>query len=95
MLIERLAWMRNTSSPQYFNLKSWLRLKSLAQVACLVFLKKIEDITINWSLTVKKFNEQIAFKNQYKLREFSIKKSKSSIKIKLKLETNRQTRFRM
>ena len=38
-LIKRVAWMKNTSSPHHFILKSWLRPDGLALVAFVVFVK--------------------------------------------------------
>ena len=46
-----MAWMKNTFSPQYVNLKSGWRPESMILVAFVVFSKNLEDITIKGSLT--------------------------------------------
>ena len=50
-LTERVPWMKNTSSPQYFDWKSGLRPESLILVAFVVFLKNLEGMAIKWCLS--------------------------------------------
>ena len=45
-LTERVPWMKNTSSPQYFDWKSGLRPEGLILVAFVVFLKNLEGMAI-------------------------------------------------